>query len=759
MAVSLSACGGTDTAAVVAPTTPTTPTVTPVSLALTSAQNIITSAELTTGADSIAATQATIGSTDVIVDGTAGDGDTLTVASNGAAINLGTVAGIENIVVNVTDFGAAGVITATNVADGTLTVNNLQAAGSTDAAIDAAGSITIVAGSGVTGDLDVNMAADAATIVNTGGAATVDIDADNTDGEQTASVVVVDDVDLQVVDATTLNISAADDATVTLNASSEDLAGEDSTIAVTGTGVTLVAADADDIDGTVVTGADVTIDTTTDADSAFDARNIAGTLNLADGALVGDVITIASGGTVSFAGADDATALDVNDGATADAATAVANVVFTTASPNATAITVEGTNDVIKTLNVSSDVDVAALTINAVTAVDVTFSGSGDITLLSAGFATTAGSTIDASALSGVLTVTADAQALDITGGSGNDAITALTATEFDLDGGAGVDTLTTAADMTSGTFANFEVLAISTGDDFLSSQLNGLTAAVTSAGAVTLDLATGGAGGDAIDTAVIDLSGLAFQNATDTVSVDLTNIDASVLLSSQGFTYTGSNAIDSVTGSANADVITTGEGADVVVGSAGGDTVDFTESTAAEDVFTQANSANTTFVGFDTGAEATADEVTLDLSIIEGVTGVTDLVNTDGVSVAVASAATISAAFETVTEAATIGGTAGNTAVVIDGDIADADALETALETGGDFALTTTNALGVADAILVLFDDGTNSYLASVSTTAGVGAGAVAAAGDLDATILLSFDGIADATDLVAGNFNDIIA
>ncbi|SDY82954.1 hypothetical protein SAMN05444486_104132 [Lentibacter algarum] len=753
MALSLSACGGSDdVAAPTTPATPETPVVTPVSLTLTSAQNIITSAELTTGADSIAATQATIGSTDVIVDGTAGDGDTLTVASNGAAINLGTVAGIENIVVNVTDFGAAGVITATNVADGTLTVNNLQAAGSTDAAIDAAGSITIVAGSGVTGDLDVNMAADAATIVNTGGAATVDIDADNTDGEQTASVVVVDDVDLQVVDATTLNISAADGATVTLNASSEDLAGEDSTIAVTGTGVTLVAADADDIDGTVVTGATVETDMTTVTGNAFDMTGITGTLVInAAAAAAADTVTVADGATVELE-ADVTVELAFNDGATGDT-TATATVILSEASTagNGSEIQVEETGDTVGTLNIVADANQTAgdLVLDIETDVVINLSGAGNVDISMA--QVSAGeSTLNAAALTGVLTATADAELLTITGGSGNDVITALTAAEFVLDGGAGVDTLTTAADMTSGTFTGFEVMALGQAtNDFLASQLSGQTMAITGGTDIEINAAS------SVDIASIDLSGLSFATATVDVVVDLTARDANALLANQGFTYIGSGAVDTVIGSANVDTISLGEGADTVTAGLGADIIDLTENTAAIDTVVMTTGgaiAADTIIGFTAGAGG--DNVDIDLSDINAI--VTDLNTADAAVAATAAASQIGqvavGAFDMGSAAA------GDNILNIVGDYASATALETALEVGGTSALTADGAVTAGDAFLVLYDNGSDSFLATVTSAAGAADDATFAAGDLTVTSIMEFTGVADSASFVAANF-DIIA
>ena len=79
---------------------------------------------------------------------------------------------------------------------------------------------------------------------------------------------------------------------------------------------------------------------------------------------------------------------------------------------------------------------------------------------------------------------------------------------------------------------------------------------------------------------------------------------------------------------------------------------------------------------------------------------------------------------------------------------------LETVLAAGGDEAITTAGVHGVGDAFLVLYDDGTNSYLATVETAAGAGAAETFASGDLTITNLVNFNGVADADDFTKANF-----
>jgi hypothetical protein len=83
--------------------------------------------------------------------------------------------------------------------------------------------------------------------------------------------------------------------------------------------------------------------------------------------------------------------------------------------------------------------------------------------------------------------------------------------------------------------------------------------------------------------------------------------------------------------------------------------------------------------------------------------------------------------------------------------------ALDTALEAGGAYAVTTSNAgagFDAGDGFLVLWSDGTDSYLSLATSTAG-GDGVAIAANDLTITNLVTFAGITDADNIVAGQFD----
>jgi hypothetical protein len=539
-----------------------------------------------------------------------------------------------------------------------------------------------------------------------------------------------------------------------LLAASTDLDG--SAAAITGSaGQTLIAGDSNDVDGAVVSGFDaVKVDTNAVANTSFDATGYTSAVHATATAASTDTIILATGGSLILDANVSAT-VDYSDGsATTTTTTGVANVTLaeaSTAAGGGTTIVVNGTGDRVSTLNITADANQTAgdLTITAGTATAVTLAGAGNVDLVTTGF-TTAASTLNASGLSGDLTATVDAQLLTITGGSGDDSITNLTDVASVLDGGAGVDTLTTALLNNKATISNFEILALGQAtNDFDASQLAGKTYAVTGGTDIEINATS------AIDVATIDLSGLAIATATVDVKVDLSKIDATVLLSTQGMTYTGTTAVDTVIGSGNADTITLGNGADTVTAGLGADTIDLTETTAAIDTVIMTTGgaiAADTIIGFKAGAGG--DNVDIDLSDINAI--VTVLNTADAAVAATAAASQIG---QVAVGAYDMGSAAaGDNILNIVGDYASADALATALEVGGTSALTADGTFTAGDAFLVTYDNGTDSFLAYVSSTAGAADNATFAADDLTVTNIMTFTGIADSATFVAGNF-DIIA
>ena len=92
---------------------------------------------------------------------------------------------------------------------------------------------------------------------------------------------------------------------------------------------------------------------------------------------------------------------------------------------------------------------------------------------------------------------------------------------------------------------------------------------------------------------------------------------------------------------------------------------------------------------------------------------------------------------------------------LVFDGDIADAATLAAAINNGGDTALTMGGDLTAGDAFMALYDNGTSSFLAYITSAGGVLDNAIGT--DFAVINLIEFADIADATTFVETNFDFI--
>ena len=217
----------------------------------------------------------------------------------------------------------------------------------------------------------------------------------------------------------------------------------------------------------------------------------------------------------------------------------------------------------------------------------------------------------------------------------------------------------------------------------------------------------------------------------------------------------------DTVTGGAGNDVITLGEGQDKVVLNGGTDAVTLTELTAAADTVT-VDIGGATLTGFDFGGTATDDDIEIDFSQINLATSIAGVKNS-GTAVVVHKAngapeAGGAVSLLTITGATVLGANADEV-IVINGNVASDSALETALEVGGTFQLSNPGtAILDNDVLLVLYDNGTNSYLATVETSGGIATNGTAAANSLNAATFLTFTGVSDCTSILAGDFATII-
>jgi hypothetical protein len=773
MALSLAACGGssstttttTETTETVTPAEPTTPVVTPVSLALTTSQDIFTGTDLTTAADSVTGTSSTFGSTDVVVDSTAGDGDTLTINAT-AALTTGTVSGIENIVINTSSI-ADLTHNIANIADGTVTVNNGLGGGSTTATLTNVGALTVKAGTGIK-TLTVTEAAKTTAATFDAGEAT----AVNLTGAAATS-----DLDLIVNGAVTMDIATADQVTITATKASaitlNDTASGVKTMTTASDDVTLVAAtNIADFAGDTVTG----FASVKGKMAAGDYTKVGGKLIIADdgGADVAGVMEIADGTVISTLDANeviqltanDDTSLTTNTGITATVELDVANAAGVTLSDGAADIS----EDTINTLNVVANKATTSFTVTTVATVDTTLnlSGAKAVTLVHTNGGTEK-MTVNAADLAGALTFTSDGNALSVTGGAGDDQITVTTGTKFVLDGGAGTDTIVSKADMTKGTFTGFEVISGTDNDNFLASQLSGLTAVVSelngAGGVGNLNIT----GAKSVDVTSMDFSGLNFTDVDDGVDMTSAAQDTTVMTADSAVTITGSSAADklvgfggadtlnggagadTLTGGAGADTLTGGEGADTYNTGTGSDTVDLTETTAATD--TVNIGATTTDVvtikGFTAGAGSN-DVIAFTDTTIEAMTAVTDLVLGSGTSVNNDAQVILD-----VTTSGTDIGAAANTIIALGGNYTSTSAVEDALEDGGSLELVFGAFGSAGDSVLIAYDNGTDTRIATLTTSAAIADGANAATGTLTVTDYVILEGVADATDLIAADFS----
>jgi hypothetical protein len=87
-----------------------------------------------------------------------------------------------------------------------------------------------------------------------------------------------------------------------------------------------------------------------------------------------------------------------------------------------------------------------------------------------------------------------------------------------------------------------------------------------------------------------------------------------------------------------------------------------------------------------------------------------------------------------------------------ITGTYASTDAVETALEAGGTRELTTEDNLEDDEAMLIIYDDGTSTYLAALTTSNDTNNDTFDD-GELTVTIIATLTGLADGDTIIADN------
>lgn len=185
----------------------------------------------------------------------------------------------------------------------------------------------------------------------------------------------------------------------------------------------------------------------------------------------------------------------------------------------------------------------------------------------------------------------------------------------------------------------------------------------------------------------------------------------------------TGGNSNDAITGGNLADTLIGGTGSDVIIGGGGVDTITFVQQTnagdtitggAGADAFIQATTTAATNVAtiitdFDFGTSTTkVDDIELSITFLEGLTGITDYVDTGTSNAAGGVVVQVTADAQTVTGADLV--------VITNAAYASTTALLAGLDTAGASTVTYSATTQDNDGILYMYSDGTNAFIAIVS-------------------------------------------
>jgi Ca2+-binding RTX toxin-like protein len=334
-------------------------------------------------------------------------------------------------------------------------------------------------------------------------------------------------------------------------------------------------------------------------------------------------------------------------------------------------------------------------------------------------------------------------------GGQGDDALVVNTLTSSVLNGNKNVDTIT---------------VTTSSGSSIFGGQ-GGDTLNLTTVGSSVVQ---GDKDNDELNLeGIISGSTLNGNQGNDTININagVTAFTTSTIYGGAGndtlagegagaaLVLSGDLGNDSVTSGASADTLLGGGGTDTLTGNAGSDSL--TGGTEADQFAVGANLVNSVnnAVNADTIVDfsvAQGDSVTgLSIANIELQAAVADLTAAQNATSIGANTAVITA---TGTFAGNNGGTfdlgtaaAGTNILLISNDFASDAALQTQVRAG----LTASNAFGANDAILAVYDNGTDSFLVQISTAGGVNDDAQWADGVV--TRLATISGVSDATTLTA--------
>jgi Ca2+-binding RTX toxin-like protein len=355
-------------------------------------------------------------------------------------------------------------------------------------------------------------------------------------------------------------------------------------------------------------------------------------------------------------------------------------------------------------------------------------------------------------------TITAGNGADTISGGAGADVLNYNTgnapAGEL-INGGADTDTLVvvTSTDFTAATFGTtgtntvltqggIEQVVITAGQTgtFLGTQLTGQAINIngSTTAASTLTITGANATGDFSGLTFAAGGGFAFVSGTAVVNINVGSVTAAIT--------TGTTLADNITGTALNDTIIGGAGADVITLGTGTDTTVF----AAASLTGIAAGAATTaladrITGATFGAIAGGGDV-FNISITNGQTGLAIADANNGLVVAGAATVEVIAA----ATATTLGATTNVIAMTT--TYADSTALLAAIGTG-NARLTEASTLTANRDLVIVWSNGTDSYIGLLNDSNGDGA-AVMATADLTFSLLGTLVGVASAATAVNANF-----
>ena len=630
----------------------------------------------------------------------------------------------------------------------------------------------------------------------------------NTVGDTSANAIVdlASEIEaIEIATATADSYVTIDDSEGTLE-SAEITGAQALTIAFTGTGEDFATVDASAATGAVKLTLSTTSDVAVSGGSAADTIALGTTLtsdDAIDGGDGSDTLSFSmSTGTIAptVENVENFTIVlaDTTPGILSAANIEGAVAYSVSATSGSTPFTVKNvvdgssftfTDEDVINVNIDTEADAAVtLTYNdtsdAYLAGTITVSDATTVTLVSSG---DGGNTAGVVALADAETITVtaldDADFTQTGAFTADEAIdvTLKTTSDGALSLGAGSTFITSAANLESLTItaagddsSDITITGIGAGDAAASLQTVTITAsskadvtfgAIAAAGAdidsITITAASGSAIVDGIITAAsvaeIVLSGAgtftldAAHAITTLGDIDASGVTGVLVLNLEDSGASGGADITLGTGS---NTITLSEGDDTVTLSYDDDGYYGTDSITLND-------NDTTYVeitGFEVGSGGDVIELDLSGMIADGVYTVIEADNDGDDSVG---GDTI--VFYTITAAADLDDISTDANIlVIDGDIESTSDLETQLSINGDFQLTLGDAGAMADddAFLVLWDDGTDTYLSLVANTSGstITAGDTLTTSELTVTTVLTLVGIADATTVNVANLGTAI-